>query len=119
MAASTFGYRPARIVFNDAGFQRMIRDPQGPIVRDLERRAQNVVALAGRRAAGPIIDIESGQLQAGINYRIEQRPEGPIAIISTPAKKNGFSYPAYHDQTGRPWLTGALRAAMLSPGEAV
>jgi hypothetical protein len=114
----------ARITVNEAGIEHMTRSPLGPVVRDLQRRAENVVALATRRAGGAIIDIESGQLYAGIKYRIEQRTQGPIAIISTDAtsewRGQPFSYPAYHDQqTGRPWLSGALRAAMLDPGEAV
>ena len=80
VAVRQFGNRPARIRTFPAGLERMAHDPRGPVVRDLHRRAQNVVALASRRAAGPIIDIDSGRLQSSIHYEIQERPTGDFLI---------------------------------------
>lgn len=108
---------------NEPGLRRLLESPLGAVGQDLQRRAENVVTLATLRASGPVIGIRSGALHSGIRYEIENGPT-MRAKIDTDAMStwNGrpFSYPAYHDQTqGRPWLSGALRAALLGPGEAV
>jgi hypothetical protein len=99
------------IRINEAGF-RFFTSELGPIGRDLRRRAENITAAAEVNASGLEIGIESGALHSGIRYEIREGPEGLEAIIGTDANKDGFSYPAWHDQNGRPWLTNALRDAL-------
>jgi hypothetical protein len=97
------------IRLNEAALQRFLDSPAGPVGQDLQRRAERVTAEATANASGDIIGIESGALHSGINFRIENDSEGLRAVIGTPANKDGFSYPAYHDRHERPWLTEALR----------
>lgn len=82
---------------------------EGRVVRsDLERRAQNVASRAREHASGQIIGKRSENLYNGIRYTLDRDSHGLYAIIGTNASNDGFSYPAYHDQHGRPWLTKAL-----------
>lgn len=93
---------------NEAGF-RLFTGELGPVGRDLRRRAETITAIAEVNASGDIIGIESGALHSGVRYEIREGPEGIEAVIGTDANRDGFSYPAYWDQNGRPWLTSALR----------
>lgn len=100
----------------DANLERFLRSTTGPVGRDLARRAERVAELARANATGLIIGIRSGRLHEGIKARVEEDARGLRAVVSTDARVqragsswNGFSYPAYHDQRDRPWLTNALR----------
>lgn len=93
---------------NEAGF-RLFTSELGPVGRDLRRRAETVTALAEQNASGDIIGIESGALHSGVRYEIREGADGIEAVIGTDANKDGFSYPAYWNENGRPWLTNALR----------
>lgn len=99
---------------NQAALRLFLESEVGPVGRDLRRRAENVVAQADVNASGDIIGIESGALHSGVRYEIREAENGLEAIIGTDANKAGFSYPAWHDQNGRPWLTSALRDAFDS-----
>lgn len=89
---------------------------EGRFVRaDLERRAANVAAAARVNAGGNIIGVETGDLHNGIRYTIDRDSVGLYAIIGTNARHRDFSYPAYHNNNGRPWLTKALAEAWDDP----
>ena len=82
---------------------------EGRVIRiDLERRAENVARRARENASGSIIGVQSSDLLSGIRWTIDRDTYGIYAIIGTNARHRDFSYPAYHDQHGRPWLTKAL-----------
>lgn len=97
------------VTLNPQALALLLESEAGPVGRFLQRRAEAVVQVATVNASGPIIGIESGNLNTGIQYQIEQNADGLRARIFTDAEKNGFSYPAYWDRNGRPWLTDALR----------
>lgn len=99
------------IRLNEPGLRLLLDSELGPVGRDLRRRAEAVVTQADINASGDIIGIESGALHSGVRYEIQSGPEGLEAVVGTDANKDGFSYPAWHDQNGRPWLTSALRDA--------
>jgi hypothetical protein len=86
-----------------------------PVRSYTEKLAQNVAARARVNAQGEIIGIRSRNLLDGIRYTIDRDTYGLYAIVGTNANNDGFSYPAYHDQHGRPWLTNALRDGMHDP----
>ena len=105
------------VLLNEAALELLLATPAGPVGRDLGRRAEQVVRLAEENASGSIIDIDTGDLHSGIHFEIHADPLGLFARVGTDAKHRGFSYPAYWDQHGRPWLTSALRDGFASPSE--
>jgi hypothetical protein len=96
------------VVLNEAALFELLDTPVGAVGLDLRRRAEQVAALARQNSAGPIIGIQSGDLNSGINVQIVEHPILE-ARISTPAEHRNFFYPAFWDRNGRPWLTEALR----------
>lgn len=82
---------------------------EGNVIKsDLERRAKNVAKRARENASGPIIGQRSTDLFRGIRWTIERDSLGLYAVIGTAARHRDFSYPAWHDAHGRPWLRKAL-----------
>lgn len=104
---------------DNAGIDRFFTAANGPVVRDLRRRGENVQALARAYASGPILGIKTHRLLdfLGPPNVVLGPPEELRVEIGTTANKAGFSYPAFHDIAGtgtehggkRPWLTTALR----------
>ncbi len=101
------------VAVNDAVLTAFLRSTNGPVGIDLARRASLVEERARENASGPVLGVRSGDLLAGLHARIDGTPEGPVATVGSPARHRGFAYPAFQDQTGRPWLTDALRAAIF------
>jgi hypothetical protein len=98
------------VILNEAGLRFFLESEGGPVGGDLQRRAENVTALATQNAEGQIIGIETGDLHSGIRFEIGHDTEGLFAIVKTDARHRGFAYPAWWDRFGgRPWLTSALR----------
>ena len=97
------------VKLNPPALRFFLDSEAGPVGQDLHKRAETVTALATQNAEGQIIGIESGALHSGIRFEIREDADGLLAIVGTDAEKNGFSYPAYWDRNGRPWLTEALR----------
>jgi hypothetical protein len=105
------------VTLNPRALALLLEAEHGPVGRDLQRRAERVVAFATSRASGGIIGIETGRLHSGIQFQIDSTATGLQARVFTTAmstwRGQPFSYPAYQDQTqGRPWLSGALRAVI-------
>ena len=101
------------VVLNEPALTFLLESDQGPVGRDMTRRAENVGAIAALNASGDILGIRSHDLLSGLTVEPESNPDGARAVVKTTAMHEWhgapFSYPAYHDQTGRPWLTQALR----------
>jgi hypothetical protein len=108
------------VVVNEAAIGALLNSTTGPVGIHIANEASKVAELAQQNASGPVIGIESYRLVNGISTRMEGTVEGVRAIVGTDAVAydsqggvrmyNGapFSYPAFHDQNGRPWLTQAL-----------
>ena len=97
------------VVVNDAVLTPFLRSTLGPVGQDLALRAAAVEEQARTNASGPILGIRSHDLLDGLKARIDSDAEGLFAVVGTDAIHRGFNYPAFHDETGRPWLTTALR----------
>ena len=109
------------VVLNEAAIGRLLNSTTGPVGIHIASEASKVAEIAQQNASGEIIGIESYRLVNGIKTQMEGAPEGVRAKVFTDAvayNSDGttrlyhgapFSYPAYHDQNERPWLTNALR----------
>lgn len=102
------------VTLNGPALAFLLESENGPVGLDLRRRAEQVTALASQNASGPIIGIQTGDLQSGIRYEIQNDSQGLFATIGTSARHFGFAYPAWWDKFGgKPWLTEALRDGYL------
>jgi len=98
---------------NEAGLQRFFNSTVGPVGRILADRADRVRERAAQNASGEMLEIDSGDLLRGLRVQLERDADSLVAKVSTSAMHRGFNYPAYWDQNGRPWLTSALRDALI------
>jgi hypothetical protein len=97
------------VTLNEAALEALLDSPTGPVGLLIDRKAAEVATIARENASGPIIGIRSGDLIGGLHSTGVQRGLGGLfATVSTQARHRGFAYPTFHDETGRPWLTGAL-----------
>ena len=103
------------IVVHVGIIDRFMRDPNGPVGKDLFRRADRVERIAFANTSGPVLSRQSGDLQDHLDIEITQDGEGLRADIGTTAIHDEFGYPRFHDReppagaSGRRWLTHALR----------
>lgn len=106
------------VVLNEAGLRNLFFNPEGPVGRRVALKAEEVLAQAKQNSSAPApgaptLARESGALNDGLGVTIREGIEGVEAKISTPAVSTWrgaiFSYPAFWDVNGRPWLTDALR----------
>lgn len=105
------------VVVNDVALNALLRSPAGPVGRDLQRRAFQVQAQARQNASGSVIGIDTGDLLGGIFVSFSEDVDGLRATVGTVAKHEwkghpDYAYPAFHDRTGRPWLTRALAVGL-------
>jgi hypothetical protein len=86
-----------RIVWNDPELSSVLNSPEGPVGRDLQRKAEVVTQGAKRRA--PVSPDgshgrPSGYMRAHIGWRITRDSDGLVAIVESPAATpEGFPYP--------------------------
>lgn len=109
------------VKLNEAAIARLLNSTVGPVGQHIAREADRVATAANQNASGEVIGIETGALVRGIITQLTGTPEGVRAVVSTDAVARDsqgmprlyqgapFSYPAWHDQHGRPWLTEAMR----------
>ena len=100
------------VTLNESALVALLESDIGPVGRDIRRRAENVGAIAALNASGDMVNIRSHALLSGLTVEVESSPDGPRGIVKTDAFSTWggrpFSYPAYLDQTYRPWLSRAL-----------
>lgn len=102
------------VVWNDRELERLLVGPDGPVARDLARRAINVESRAKLNASGrPGPNVRTGRLRASITWEIDRDARGLVARIGS-----NVSYAGYVEQgTDRappyPYLQPALPAAAL------
>lgn len=109
-AAATFrssgGSSNAAVRLDPEAIQRLLTSENGPVGRDLLRRAVRVEAAAKRACP-----VDTGRLRASLTHVIEEDGEGLYAVVGT-----NVEYAIYVELgTGRtraqPYLRPALRAA--------
>jgi hypothetical protein len=105
-----------RIIFNDAVIQRMLRDPAGPVGRDLLRRAINVESAAKLNASGrPGPNVDTGRLRSSITHELVIGAEGLVARIGS-----NVEYARYVEEgtlgTMPPVIRPRTKQALFWPG---
>jgi hypothetical protein len=102
------------VILNEPGIAAFFNGPQ--MERIMQPRAEAVLRQAETNAgftspaSPPNLGIDGGDLTAELRFSLRPGPDGMEAVIGTDANKDGFSYPAYWDLNGRPWLFSALQS---------
>lgn len=103
-----------RVVWREDGYQRLLRGPGAPIVRDLARRATNVQNRAKLNASGrPGPRVDTGRLRSSITYAIESDARGPVARVGTNVVYGRYLETGLRNGARYPFLEPALPAAKL------
>lgn len=100
-----------QLVINVGVIDRYMRNPYGPIAKDLDRRMRQVARIAEGNFSGRLLQVQSGDLRDNFDANIFADGEGLHADIGTTAIHNEFGYPRFHDRQatgGKRWLTSAL-----------
>jgi Bacteriophage HK97-gp10, putative tail-component len=103
-----------RFVINPVAVEHLLRDPDGMVARDLQRRALNVESQAKLNASGIPVEgannpegrgpnVDTGRLRSSITHELAQREDGTlVARIGTNVEyglhletglRNGATYP--------------------------
>lgn len=95
-----------RVVWDGSALNALLRGPNGPVARDLARRAVRVDNTAKR-----LCPVDTGRLRASITWRLEHDAQGLLAVIGTnveyaPHVEFGTIYMA-----AQPFLRPALESA--------
>jgi Bacteriophage HK97-gp10, putative tail-component len=102
------------VLWREHEFQRLLRGPSAPIVRDLARRATNVQNRAKLNASGrPGPRVDTGRLRSSITYAIEQDARGPVARVGTNVTYGRHLETGLRNGARYPFLEPALPAARL------
>jgi len=102
----------ADFVWNDAELYRLLSSPQGPVARDLIRRAIRV-----HSHAVSLCPVDTGNLRSSITWEIEHDeeeggPEGGVsAIVGTNVEYAPYVEYGTRYMTARPYLRPSLRFA--------
>lgn len=73
-----------RVRVNQAALQQLLRGSNGPIARDLGRRAVRVESQAKLNASGrPGPNVRTGRLRSSISWAISEDARGLYAVIGT------------------------------------
>lgn len=73
-----------RLILNHAAIQQVLVSPDGPVAKDLIRRAQRVTDQAKVNASGrPGPNVDTGRLRSSIHWRLVSGPEGLFAEVGT------------------------------------
>lgn len=94
------------MIWKDAELKAMLSGPQGPVVRDLGRRAYRV--RSGAVAACPV---DTGRLRSSINVSMGGDFESAYADIGTNVEYALYVHEGTRYMEGRPFLTDALHLA--------
>ena len=102
------------VILNETVLRALLETREGPVGRDLERRAVNVTAAARLNAQGILARMTPAQAEQAIEYRIGNDAEGLFATIGVDPDQGSFSdYLARKEQREHVWLEPALEAAKL------
>lgn len=107
------------VVILEAQFRDFFGSRTGSMNRIMTAVGAGVEARARRNAQGPIIGIQSHDLLDGLRSDTQVENGVLCAVVGTNAShrddvaKLGTTYPAWHDQNGRPWLSSVLEGFHL------
>lgn len=104
----------AEIIFNEAELFYLLRSEQGPVARDLARRAINVTSRAKLNASGrPGPMVRTGRLRASIAWQIGADGLGLFADIGSNVEYAPFVELGTDRAPAYPYLRPALKAAAV------
>lgn len=101
-----------RLVVNQAALHKLLRSPDGPVARDLARRAIRVESQAKRNASGrPGPRVRSGRLRSSISWTIGEDGRGLYARVGSNVFYARYVEMGTTRSPAYPYLRPALRAA--------
>jgi hypothetical protein len=104
----------SRFVFNDHAFHQLMHDPNGPVGRDLQRRAINVESAAKVNASGrPGPNVDTGRLRSSITWELVDQPESLVARVGTNVEYARWVEEGTDRAPAYPYLVPALPAARI------
>jgi HK97 gp10 family phage protein len=68
----------SEITFDKVALDRLFESPEGPVAKDLVKRA-----IKAERAAKHLCPVDTGRLRASITWRIDRDAKGLVALIGT------------------------------------
>lgn len=99
--------------FNEAELTKLLTGSEGPVMRDLSRRAIRVESSAKRYATGqgggP--NVRTGRLRGSITWRLGRDARGPYADVGTNVFYGPFVEMGTSRMSARPYLRPALESA--------
>ena len=76
--------QPGDVIYNEAALRELLAGPNGPVARDLARRAIRVETQAKINATGrPGPRVDTGRLRSSISWRLGTDSQGVFADIGT------------------------------------
>lgn len=96
----------ARVIIDHASLDALFSSADGPVGRELARRAIKVEAAAKR-----ICPVDTGRLRASITHRLEHDAEGLLAIIGTDVEYAAYVEFGTSHMRAQPYLRPALAEA--------
>jgi len=95
-----------------AGLNYVLRDPTGPVGRDLARRAIAVESAAKLNASGrPGPNVQTGRLRSSITWFLSSDSQGVFAAVGTDVSYGGYVEFGTDRAPAYPYLRPALSAA--------
>jgi HK97 gp10 family phage protein len=95
-----------RLTFYGAELKKLFEGENGPVAKDLAKRAIRVEAAAKRLAP-----VRTGRLRASITHQISHDERGLLAVVGTNVVYARFLELGTFRMSGRPFLRPALREA--------
>lgn len=89
-----------------AALDRLLEGPNGPVAKDLARRAVKVEATAKRLAP-----VDTGRLRSSITHEVTTDSKGLVAFVGTNVEYAIFVELGTRFQRPQPYLRPALRSA--------
>lgn len=101
--AGSVGPTSGTVIFKGAILQSVLNGPQGPVARDLARRANAVRSGAVARCP-----VDTGRLRASIRWSLAKDAQGLVAIVGTDVKYAVYVHEGTRFMAARPFLRDAL-----------
>lgn len=98
-----------RVVFDEAALRKLFESPEGPVGKDLVKRALRV-----QRRAKQIAPVDTGRLRSSVEYEVGRDSRGLVARIGTDVTYAVYLEFGTRRMSPRPFLRPALQAANIT-----
>ena len=97
--------------FNEAEMRQLLEGPNGPVARELAKRAMRIESRAKQNASGrPGPNVRTGRLRSSITWRLGQDSQGLYADIGTNVPYGYYLETGLRNGARYPFLQPALIA---------